>query len=463
MYYHLKSEYNLRGWKQLPYGIVNRNNGNVAFMNEDGYLAIKLAANGLDKDSLVFTERQRMALEEAAKLGFLEERADVSRLSEEQDYVVYPSIYMRSAQWSITGKCNYKCKHCFMSAPHAKYDELPFETCMEIIRQLAECGIHSISLTGGEPLIRPDFWQIVDELTDKQIIITMIYSNGRLVNRQFLEGLQKRGLSPEINISFDGVGCHDWLRGVKGAEDAAIEAFKLCNKMGFQTGAEYCLYKGNRNKLRETVNLLASLGVKSLKVSPVVECGEWLNSGADMTLTPAQVYETYLSYLPCYYEDGHPLELQLSDLFRSKDADSYSIPGCRGVKESQIDSHCLCGHARSYVYISADGRYLPCMPVSGNEELAKQFPKVQDLSLKEALEQSFYVSCINQKLGAYLEHNPDCNKCEYRLDCASGCRGRAATKEDYMAKDSDICILFTGGYVEQLKAMMGKLNIKQVI
>ena len=66
---------------------------------------------------------------------------------------------------SITGRCNYRCKHCYLSAPSAKLGELPHETMLEIIEQLAACGVQQVSLTGGEPLVRGDWWQLVDALT----------------------------------------------------------------------------------------------------------------------------------------------------------------------------------------------------------------------------------------------------------------------------------------------------------
>jgi radical SAM protein with 4Fe4S-binding SPASM domain len=318
-----------------------------------------------------------------------------------------------------------------------------------------------VSITGGEPLVRSDFWEIVDELKRNQILISVIYSNGKLVTREFLEQLEKRGMHPELNMSFDGVGCHDWLRGVPGAEETAIEAFRLCREMGFSTSAEFCLHRGNRDSLRETVKLLGSLGVRGLKVGPVVEVGEWADFGAGMTLTQEEVYDTYLSYLPQFIEDGQPLLLQLSELFCSMPG-GYWIPGCKGVSESQVGNYCLCGHARTELYITAEGRWMPCMPMSGKDELAKQFPGIKDTPLKDALNDSFYLSCIAKNLGEYFAHNPECAACPYRLDCASGCRGRAATEDDYMAVDREICIMYKGGYMERVKKLMEELQIPMV-
>ena len=91
-------------------------------------------------------------------------------LRQEQKYRLFPCHYMEKVHWSITGKCNYRCRHCFMSAPTAKYGELDTGVILDIIDQMADCGI--------------------------------------------------------TNISFEGVGWHDWLRGIEGAEKIAVDVPK---------------------------------------------------------------------------------------------------------------------------------------------------------------------------------------------------------------------------------------------
>ena len=128
-----------------------------------------------------------------------------------------------------------------MSAPDAKYGELTHEQIMKIVNDMGNCGVLRCTLTGGEALVRSDFWDIVDGLLEREILITQIYSNGFLVNEKFLDELEKRGIHPEINMSFDGTGHHDWLRGIPGAEQAVRKAFLLCQKRGIQLVLK-CVY-----------------------------------------------------------------------------------------------------------------------------------------------------------------------------------------------------------------------------
>ena len=193
---------------------------------------------------------------------------------------------------------------------------------MEIVRQMEAAGVRTVSLTGGEALLRRDFFEIVDALTDADILVTTIMSNGFLVNEKTLGEFERRGLNPEFNISFDGTGCHDWLRGVEGAEKSAVRAFALCREHGFPTGAEYCLHRGNISALRESVNLLASLGVASLKVNRLSLEGEGKDI-ADHAISCEEEFQTYLDYIPEFYEDGAPLSLMLSGFFYNVGKDGY--------------------------------------------------------------------------------------------------------------------------------------------
>ena len=465
MYYKFKSKYLLRGWQKLPYTLVDNETRQILFATAPLASVFHLCNGKIDAESLIFTQQQRDTLEEVFKLGYLEKHSQPSPLLPEQEYYQYPSRFIRTAHWSITGRCNYRCKHCYMSAPHAKYGELSHEQCMRIVEQLTQCGIFSVSLTGGEPLLRKDFMEIVDALLAHNIKITTIYSNGKLVNETLLKELAARGIRPEFNLSFDGVGWHDWIRGVDGAEEIAIQAFRLCNEMGFPTGAELCLHRGNKDTLRESILLLKDLNVKSLKISPVVSVGEWSTMPAEMSLTDEEVYETYLEYLPAYLEDGKPLRLMLGNLFMCGGSEQYTIPGYHNLSECHVNSHCICGHARNHMYIAADGRILPCMPLAGTDEVAARFPLITETELKDALNDSWYMSCIDTRLKEFLEHNQECGACEHRLKCTGGCRAAALNhdSQNYYGIDRAACLLFKNGYIDRLEKIMEHGNMRRKV
>ncbi len=379
----------------------------------------------------------------------------------EQEYKCYPARYIRTAHWSITGQCNYRCKHCYMSAPDAKYGELSHEQIMDIVRQLIDCGVMEVTLTGGEPLVRRDFLEIVDALLEGGIRIAAIYSNGKLVTENLLKELDRRGIKPEFNMSFDGVdGWHDWLRGIDGAGRIAEEAFLRCKNMGFPTGAEMCLHRGNKHLLRRTVNRLAALGCRSLKTVPISDVGAWKEGGYGPGISLEELYGLYLDYIPKYYEDGMPLAIQLGGFFCAdpQKPREYDIPSMKSC--SDPSNLCVCGHARMVMYISAEGRTLPCMALSGMD-IQQQFPLIGEIGLAACLTDSAYMSLIETRASEILAHNLECAACEYALQCLGGCRAAAleTMPEDILSPDRATCAIFKGGWAEKIYRQMAQLGL----
>ncbi len=345
-----------------------------------------------------------------------------------------------------------------MSAPTGKIGEYSREECLEIIRQMAEAGIQEVSLTGGEALVQSAFREIVTALTDAGIRIDTIMSNGLLVTGDLLRFLKELGQKPEFNMSFDGIGRHDWLRGVEGVEDAVLRAFRLCREHGFPTGAEYCLHKGNLDVFSESVELLASLGCGSLKVNGISDEGEAVNI-RECILSLEEEYQTYLDCLPRFFEAGMPLNLMLSGLFANRGEKCF-VPFVRMPEERDCGNFCLCGHARNQMHITADGFIVPCIPIGSVECGRTHFPNLKDMRLTEALSDSAYMSFIDTRLAEYFRVHPECEACSYRNRCGGGCRGRAAASGDLMAKDPKACRFFLDGWYDrvlQLLAQYGKM------
>lgn len=450
-YYILKPNFRLRGWKEDPYGVTDTETGRTIFISEMEMDALQLC-NGMINIKLPFiSPRTRQLIRLIEERGIVEGCEKGTPLREDQKYRMCPSQYIMTAHWSVTGRCNYRCKHCYMSAPDAKLGELDHDTVMNMIDQFDECGIANVSLTGGEALVRKDFMEIIDALISKRINITTIYSNGALVTDKLLQALDQRGIHPEFNMSFDGVGFHDWLRGIPGAEKIAEEAFKRCQRYGFPTGAEMCIHQMNKHTLRETVKKLASWGCYALKTNPVADVGEWKENGYGESISPDELYQLYLDYIPQYYEDGAPLSLQLGGFFyASRKAPAYyEVPSSK--KGCDPEKSCVCGHARMVMYISPEGRALPCMSLSGMD-IQEEFPLIPEMGLANCLSDSRYMQLITTKVSTYFEQNPRCKSCSYALDCMGGCRAGALSTDplNIMGPDMMCCRLFRGGWVPKI-------------
>ena len=455
----IKQEYLIRGWQGLPYALVRREGGKPAFMRSDVFRTVSFCNGHFTAASPVFLGVRRRHLEELDKLDALEYLDEPDDLLPDQEYHLYENRYLRRVHWSLTGHCNYRCRHCYMSAPHAALPHPTTEQCLAIADQIADCGVMHVSLTGGEPLIRKDFFQIVDRILERGMRIDTIMTNGALVNEAFLDELDARGCHPELNMSFDGPKpWHDWLRGVDGAHESVRRAFALCHERGFVTGAELVLHKGNINTLRESVNMLGELGVCSLKINRLNCIGEG-EALSDYALTSKEEFDAYMDYIPDYIEDGMPVPiLTLSGLFSAFEG-RLSVGSERHPEDADCGHKVICVSARTTMYLGPDGRILPCIPMSQRDSTSERFPLVGDMTLAEALSDSYYMDFVSTTLDDYLAHNPECADCEYKNRCGGGCRGRAVDANggsDLLDKDPDACLTFKGGYYDRVKAIIAE-------
>ena len=110
------------------------------------------------------------------------------------------------------------------------------------------------------------------------------------------------------------------------------------------------------------------------------------------------------------------------------------------------------------MYITPDAYIVPCIPLGSVENGRNQFPSIREMSLSQALKDSFYLSFIDTRLKDYFKKHPECNSCEYRNRCAGGCRGHAAAAGGLMDKDEKTCAFFRDGWYEKTKQLLDRLQ-----
>lgn len=454
MYFLLNDRYSLCGWEKLPFALTDRLSGEVRFLPKRDFLLLYRCDGRHLLLPETMTEEERALLDQWLSAGLIRICTDPVGTDEMPVYREYPARFKASAQWSVTGSCNCSCRHCLLSAPENAMEDMATSDCLEIIRQLGECGIRRVSLTGGEALLRPDFFRLLDALTEQEISVTTVYTNGLLISDSLLKRFEDRKLRPLFQMSYDGHGMHDWLRGLSGAEDAVLRAFVCCREHGFHTSAAMCLHRRNTDCLAESVRLLASLGCSGLKVSGLRPQGNAARL-EEVILSREEFFSFCLDYLPLFFEDGAPMDLMLDGLFAYRHSDrQYFIPferDCRAKAEACL----LCDHIRQSLYISPEGQVLPCMSMAGTAA-AVGFPNLLQTPLRDILSRSEYLDRCDLRLSDYLAHNPECADCEDRISCGGGCRALALGNSgcDYLAKDLWTCGYFRGGWREKLHACL---------
>ena len=459
--YILAPDYAFRGWRLLPFGIQHRSRPVTEFFLEERYRLL-MACDGLTDilwDDL--TEEKRSYYERWEENRLIRRAEPGERLLDYQNYRFYDARYKQTVQWSITGRCNYKCRHCFMSAPHAAQGEPTWEQLMTMLDAFQRCGVRDLHITGGEPMVRSDFWDLIDEICRRDFRIDTLYSNGLLVTDGFLDKLEERGLKPSIQFSFDGVGHHDWMRGVGGVERIAVEAIRRCRARGFSVSASMVLCRESVGCIRESVNFLASLGVGHIKVGAAYPQGEWLNE-PEHCLSREELFEAFLAYIPQYFEDGRPVSIGLEGFFSFDlpDKGPYALHE-KGVREEFFPKAQMCAHVRKGMYVSPQGNVLPCMSMVGTP-IEERFPNMLKTPLEEILAAcSLYMDIICFTVEDFMNRNPECRECEYREECCGGCRATAVRDHpaDYLAKDPEVCEYFKGGWKEKKDSLLRELGV----
>lgn len=448
--YVISEQYGLRKWTDRA-GFLDFRAGTVKPLNALDFLAAQLCNGCININIPHIPESTRVAVRALARQGFVKPCPIGTTLNDGQNLIEYPNRYYSGAKWSVTGRCNLRCKHCFVSAPNAKFGEISHEDCLRLIDAFADCGITRVTLTGGEPLLRDDFLELVDRLTEKKIVLSRIATNGLLVNERLLNALEERGVHPGFNMSYDGVGWHDWLRGMDGAEKQLLKKFELLSKRGYDTGSAMTIHKNNLHTMRASVNTLRDVGCKTVIMNRVTNFGEWSKYGQDCSVTPEELFDAYLEYIPHYFEDGMPVRIVLNRFFTcDRESKNYKLIPYKLCKDPTNDY--VCTDVSSNLFISADGQAMPCLAVSTVDELHKNFPSVCKEGLQQCISSEEYLRYADMRYSDYLERNQSCRTCRYTAWCRGGCRAQALDFDpnDYLGKDIPNCVFFHKNYTKKI-------------
>lgn len=451
--YVLDEQYRLRGWYKLPRGLYSIREKKAEFLPKDDYLFLLKCDGAHDINPGALSEADKARLDSLLADGVVRRALPGEFLKPEQTYKTFPARYREEAHWSITGACNLRCRHCFMSAPAAKHGSPSREDLMNVVDQLAECGVCRVGITGGEPLVRTDFLDIVDALVTREIGISVIYTNGWLVNEALLNSLDERGVHPNFQLSFDGVGGHDFLRGVPGAEKQTLRALKLLQERGYLVAVSMCLHRGNAHSIRETVKLMSSFGVRLMKIGAVMPQGDWQNPEvADLKLNPAEEQAIFEEYIPQYFEDDAPLSVMLHGSFMyTPGDDDWGIFNERSCSIADERDALSCGVLAKNFYIGAEGMVAPCMGMC-DTGYATHFPNLHETPLREIMQESEFVDTCYAKVADVRDKSGKCRNCEFIDRCAGGCRNAALIADDgnYFGVDPEACMFFENGWDKRI-------------
>jgi radical SAM protein with 4Fe4S-binding SPASM domain len=397
-------------------------------------------------------EVNRVLQEEAGQ------RAAWNLLKSVADYGIRTPQRLRapvSVVWSLSYKCNLKCKHCYQNANQRSSDELTLEERFKIIDQMAQAGVSLVVLSGGEPLTNPNLGALIQRIKEQRMAVS-IDSNGVLLNKEIVQYLRQLGVD-SVELSLDSVHAeaHDSFRGLNGAFQKTLEAVELCSDAGIFTTVATTATKLNRADCSELISLARSRGAQRVVFFDLIPAGR----GRD--IQGLRLSRTELIQLmavvkrECSRDSGEVFAELPQYVIYSSSGDGDSISDDTGTALS-IERFTLssffdcagqgnvyrkfaaylggCPAGRLYCNIQPNGDVTPCMfmpdyPVAGN--------------LRNQSFQDIWNSPTFEELRDRASLGGKCRGCRFALVCG-GCRAKAAAYQgDYLASDPTCPIQIT--------------------
>ncbi|MEW6455149.1 MAG: 12,18-didecarboxysiroheme deacetylase [Acidobacteriota bacterium] len=217
--------------------------------------------------------------------------------------------------WNMTRTCNLKCVHCYSQSTNKIYeDELTTHEAKKLIEDLASYGVPVLLFSGGEPLIRKDFFELAIHAKNLGIR-TVVSTNGTLITKDVARSLKKIGLS-YVGISLDGIEeTNDNFRGVKGAFKRAIGGIRNCQEQGLKVGLRFTINKRNVKDIPEIFNLIVEENIQRICFYHLVYSGrgsELIDEDLSHGETRATV-DLIIDKTKEMYERGFPKEVLTVD------------------------------------------------------------------------------------------------------------------------------------------------------
>jgi heme b synthase len=337
---------------------------------------------------------------------------------------------LRLVAWEITRNCNLNCVHCRAAATRGPYSgELDTTAALRLVDQIAEVGNPIVILTGGEPLMRPDIFEVAAYGTAKGLRMVMA-PNGTLITASAAARMAESGIQ-RISISIDGAdrASHDRFRGVDGAFAGAMRGIANAKAAGIEFQINTTVSKANLAQIPAIQDLAIALGAVAHHIFLLVPTGRGKYL-IDQEISAAEYEET----LNWFYDQRNTTPLQLKATCAPH---YYRILRQRARQDGKtvtFESHGLdavtrgCLGGTGFCFISHIGVVQPCgfLHVPCGDVTQRSFAEI------------WQTSDVFLSLRDVDRLKGKCGRCEYRKVCG-GCRARAYEATGDILAEEPLC------------------------
>lgn len=334
---------------------------------------------------------------------------------------------LRLVAWEMTQACNLACVHCRAGAcPEADPNELTTDEGKTLIDGIAQVAKPILIMTGGEPLMRKDFFELA--LYAKSAgLRAVLATNGILITSEVAREIAATGI-PRVSISLDGpvAADHDLFRGVTGAFEGSMKGIENLKSQGVGFQINTTLTKRNRHQLPEIMAMAERIGAEAFHVFLLVPTGRAKDMAGE-EMGPEEYEET----LRELYRLGRDSTLETKATCAPQ---YYRILRQEAKKEGvEVTEQTFGLNARtrgclgglSFVFVSHIGELQPC----GYFDV--QAGSVRDRAFQDLWENAD----LFKELRTFSLLEGKCGRCDYLRFCG-GCRARAyESSGSYLAEE----------------------------
>ena len=347
--------------------------------------------------------------------------------------------------WETTRACNLSCQHCrAVPVKVVEPDELSTEQSKKLICQAAELGVGIFVFSGGEPLMRPDLFELVALAKEKKMHVALA-TNGTLLDETWVDKIKTSGIA-RVSVSIDSHIAfeHDQFRGEEGAFEKAIEGMKLMKKVDLPFQINATVTRRNMKSLGKIVSLAENIGASALHLFFLVPVGCGLEIPESERIT-ANEYEDLLHWFAGEIRTSS-IEMRATCaphlqrvLLQTKTRGAHKLdtsamkghPSSISGHHSAMKGHpmskgCLAGSG--IVFVSSKGDVKPC----------GYMDHVVGNMLDTPLNKLWYDNVTLQNLRTPKSLTGSCGSCSFRFKCG-GCRSRALADSGDMFGDEPMC------------------------
>lgn len=391
------------------YSVFNGLTGRSYELNESAAFITWLCNGTRDIDEIVreFSKAVNVELDEAEKAV-----TDYVSYLEGCRQLVWRSSRVRKVRaptpdyliLELINRCNLNCIHCSVSANERPGRELSTAEWKGVMTTAAEMGVRAVGLSGGEPLLRGDFFELASHAKDLGLL-TGLVTNGLLIDEGNVDRIKRLELDVQVSLDGSKAVYHDKIRASPGSFERLRGKLELLTGHGVGFTIAAVATALNYMDIPELLRLAEDVGAKSFRVQPFFPVGRGSLHRGELDLTPEMTREI----TGFFVEAVKHSRIELGGFYFQFVLD----PDAKTVDQPCEDGSCSAGH--SFAGITHDGYAYPCSHIW---QLAED--NVREKPLPWIWENSrlfnFFRSLRREDI------NEVCQRCRYFAKCKGGCK-----------------------------------------